>query len=255
VLGFKDVDWTGVGQGTADFRETLADFSTAAGFGLAYVAGLYDDEIIVGDEGTVTDEPDLLPAHLLALGVAGAGITAAHWAGEDGRYTSGDVHVLRSIGVLGAQALLPVANLIDDDDAKIHVAAAIAGAAPALFLGDRILRRQDFSGGDGLLVAAGHLAGGLLGAGLTYLADLDTDRDDLIYIAATTAGSAAGLLFTYRALADRAASSTALRGEAAAASRGRGVEVSVSPAGLLPLFAGSRGGGSPLRTPLLTMRW
>jgi hypothetical protein len=256
VLGFKAVDWTGIGQGTADLRETLSDFSTAAGFGLSYVLGLYDDEETRDIEGGIVHEdPDLLPANFLALAVAGAGIAGSQWAGRDGRYTSGDVHVLRSFGLMGAQALLPVANLVDEDGEKTHVAAAFLGAAPGLFFGDRTLRSQNFSSGDGLLVAAGHLAGGLLGAGLTYLVDPDTERDELIYLAAAAAGSAAGLLFTYRALADRGgASGTALRpGNASGASRG--AEVSVNPLGLLPLLTRSSGGSSSVRSSVVSIRW
>ena len=256
VLGFKAVDWTGIGQGTADLRETLSDFSTAAGFGLSYVLGLYDDEETRDIEGGIVHEdPDLLPANFLALAVAGAGIAGSQWAGRDGRYTSGDVHVLRSFGLMGAQALLPVANLVDEDGEKTHVAAAFLGAAPGLFFGDRTLRSQNFSSGDGLLVAAGHLAGGLLGAGLTYLVDPDTERDELIYLAAAAAGSAAGLLFTYRALADRGgASGTALHpGNASGVSRG--AEVSVNPLGLLPLLTRSSGGSSSVRSSVVSIRW
>jgi hypothetical protein len=175
--------------------------------------------------------------------------------GEDGRYSTGDVHVLRSIGLLGAQALLPIANLVDEDEAKTHVAAAILGAAPGLFIGDRVLRNQDFSGGDGLLVAAGHLAGGLLGAGLTYLADPGTEREELIYFATTAAGSAAGLIFTYRALADRSGVSNPAFRDRQTEGAARRAEVTVNPLGLLPLLSGNRGGASTLRSSILSIRW
>jgi len=255
VLGFKAVDWTGIGQGTAELRQTLADFSTVGGFGVSYVLGLYDDETIITNDGEFREEPDLLPPSLLAVAIGGAGLAAAQWVGGDGRYTPGDVHVLRSFGLLGAQALLPLANLVDEHEAKTHVAAAILGAAPGLFFGDRVLRTQDFSSGDGLLVAAGHLAGGLLGGGLTYLVDPNTERDELIYFAATAAGSAAGLVFTYRALADRNDSSnTAVRDGPMEPHVGR-AEVTVNPLGLLPILARNRGGTSTVRSSLLTVRW
>lgn len=272
VLGFKAVDWTEIDEGTADLWGALADFSTAAGFGTGYVLGLYDEEARVGPDGfPVNEEADLLPGNLLALGFAGAGLYGARSVGRREDYTVGDVHVLRSMGLVGAQALLPVANLVDRDEGKVHVAAAMLGAGPGLWLGNRLLRDQSFSGGDGLLVAAGHLAGGLLGAGLTYLVAPEGDREALIYFTTTAAGSAAGLAFTYRALSNRPFRS--------ASAEPLGVQVSMNPAGLLPLMtraigatgaagavgapggAGAREGarrgqgGSSIRTPLVTVRW
>lgn len=254
VLGFKAVDWTGIDEGTAQMRGTLIDFSTAAGFGVAYAAGLYDEKTVDTSDGfPVREEPDLLPPNLLALAATGIGAWGASRVGGDGAYTPGDVHVLRSFGLMGAQALLPVANLVDEDEAKTHVAGAILGAAPGLYLGNRLLRDESFSGGNGVLVAAGHLAGGLLGAGLTYLVDPDTDRDELIYMTTSALGSAAGLAFTYRALrgdGDQTASSY----DRAAPGRGD-VQVSLNPTGLLPVLAGGSSSGAPVRTPLVTLTW
>ena len=251
VLGFKSVDWTDVDHGTANLRGMLGDFSTAAGFGTSYLLGLYDEEEVQGPDGPFVEEPDLLPANLLALGIGGAGLFASQWVGDGGVYTTGDVHVLRSFGLLGAQTLLPVAALIDDEDSKAYAAAAILGAAPGLFIGNRMLASESFSGGDGLLVAAGHLAGGLIGAGVTYLLDPDSESEEAVYLTTAALGSAAGLAFTYRALANQNTS-------AALPSRdrpGSGALVTVNPVGLVPVLVGSRSDGRQVRSSLVTIRW
>ncbi|HEY7728639.1 MAG TPA: hypothetical protein VID50_09305, partial [Candidatus Eisenbacteria bacterium] len=254
VLGFKAVDWTNMSEGTADLRGLLGDFSTAAGFGTSYVFGLYDDELVQAPEGPYEDNADALPGNLLALGIGGAGLFASQWVGDGDTYTVGDVHVLRSFGLLGAQALLPVAAAIDDGgDSKEYAAAAILGAAPGLFMGNRMLRSQSFSGGNGLLVTAGHLAGGLLAAGVTYLIDPDTENDELVYLTTSALGSAAGLAFTYRALADQSGTAALPRERDGATASGP--QVTVNPAGLIPLFAGRPASGQPIRSSLLTIRW
>jgi hypothetical protein len=249
VIGFKAVDWTSIDHGTASLRGTLGDFATAAGFGTSYVLGLYDDETV----GERTENPDLLPANLLALGIGGAGLFASQAVGDGRTYTVGDVHVLRSFGLLGAQVLLPVAGLIDDDDAKTYVAAAILGGAPGLFVGGRVLRGQSFSGGDGLLVTAGHLAGGLIGAGVTYLLASDTSDNEVLYLATSALGSAAGLAFTYRALRSAGDGSAALpiqdRGS------GSAPQVTLNAAGLFPLLVGRRSEGRPVQSSLVTIHW
>lgn len=201
-LGYRAVGRAGLDEGAVAVRGTLTDFATAGGFATAYALGLYDDETTTGRDGLpATEEADLLPGNVLALASTAAGLYGAAVVADRQDYTVGDSHVLRSVGLLGAQTLLPVADLVDSDGGKTHAAAATVGAASGLWFGHRLLRRQDFSRGDGLLVAAGHLAGGLLGAGLTYLLNPRTDRDELIYLTTSAAGSAAGLALTYRALA------------------------------------------------------
>jgi hypothetical protein len=255
VIGFKAVDWTNLNEGTADLRGLLGDFSTAAGFGTSYALGLYDGELVEGPGGPFEDNADLLPANLLALGIGAAGLFASQWVGDGGTYTVGDVHVLRAFGLMGAQAALPVAAAIDDesDGSKEYAAAAILGAGPGLFIGNRMLRSQSFSGGNGLLVAAGHLAGGLLGAGVTYLVTSDTDDNELLYLTTSALGSAAGLAFTYRALANNGGTA-ALPTEPTGARASR-PQVTVNPGGLVPLLAGRRPDGRPIQSSLVTIRW
>ncbi|MDX1567590.1 MAG: hypothetical protein R3223_07305 [Longimicrobiales bacterium] len=258
LLGFGLADRSGVDEGTADLWGTLTDFATVTGFGAAYVAGLYDEETEIGNDGfPVRREPSLLPGHLTALGASMAGFYGAWALAPRGTYSVGDVSVLRSAGLLGAQSLLPVANLLDSEGEKLHVVAGVLGAASGLWVGHRLLARQDFSAGDGLLVSAGHLAGGLLGAGLTYLVDPQTDRDALIYLTTTALGSAAGLALTYRALSGSGASaSRAVRtdGRTRVAARD-GIRISLNPAGLIPALAGVPDDATSVPSPLVTLRW
>ncbi len=98
-----------------------------------------------------------------------------------------------SVTVPGGQLLLPVAWALfedeeADDDEKPIVASVLAGAAAGLHFGNRTLRERSLSGGDGLLVMAGHVAGGLGTLGVTYLLDGGEPEDELLYL--TTSRSA-----------------------------------------------------------------
>ena len=205
----------------------------------------------------------------LGLGLVSIG-GAKLWADAED-YTVGDARAERSFGLLGAQALLPVVEgLVETEDAgdeaeQAIAASAVAGAAVGLFVGNRVLRRTSLSGGDGLLVLAGHVAGGLAALGLTYLLDDSEDIDDTVYLATSAAGSAVGSLLTFRAVRGGGPDPTgeASRGRA----RGRGLsaaEITITPQGALPALIGARArrghdpaaiGAPRAGVPLLSVRF
>ena len=253
LLGFYAARRFDASPGTVALWSAAGDFGLAGAFGTSYAAGLFDEEEVlvgcpIGSPCVVRREGSNRDGWALTVGLGAASLVGAKLWGDAEDYTIGDAWALRSFGLLGTQALLPLAvGIFDTEDAddkaeQAIAASAVAGAAAGLFLGNRVLRRTALSGGDGLLVLAGHVAGGLAALGVTYLLDDSEDIDDTVYLTTSAAGSAIGSLLTFRAVrggrsdtSGEAAGGGAGRGLAAGlgGAAGRGLaaaEVTVSPA-------------------------
>jgi membrane protein YqaA with SNARE-associated domain len=111
----------------------------------------------------------------------------------------------------------------------------LAGAGAGLYLGNRLLRGNRFTAGEGLLVSAGHLAGGATALGITYLLVEEIDDHPLLYLATSTVGSLLGAGLTYRALGEGSADppGVGLRRGAARRLAVRGATLELHPESLL----------------------
>ncbi|MBI2506284.1 MAG: hypothetical protein HYW07_23970 [Candidatus Latescibacteria bacterium] len=190
ALGFKGVDWRGSTHGQAEVWAVMGDFGLLGGLGIAYTAGLYEkDRSRRWGDG-------------MALLASGAGLYCGDWLGQHRDYTRGDAYVLRAGGFLGALLALPLVNATGIESGRAHVGGALAGMAAGVGLNDHLLKRQDFSFGQGLIVSGGELAGALLGLGLTYLADTGGHFDELAYFSSAALGGLGGFTLTFRAFSE-----------------------------------------------------
>lgn len=265
-LAFRAVDRMPVDEGTTRLWGAFGDYGILAGLGTAYALGLLEDDreySFDGTPGLIGDPPRLRLGHSVALGVSAAGLYAGMKLGERESYTVGNVTALNSMTALGVQAVLPLMDLVDADD-QVAVAGAIAGGVAGIVMGNRLLRPEAFSEGDGLLLLAGHLAGGLSAAGITYLLDgsrnsSGNDDRSLLYLTTSALGSAAGFALTFRALdnrrggAGREAYGGASGDVGGYASRdalgigllpGRGAALTIEPTAALAAFLPALSGGS-----------
>lgn len=205
MLGYQAVDAADADRGNVALWSTIGDLSLAYGFGLSTAAGLYDGEMhCEGDFCVEDDVESTAVGHLGTLAVGAGGLWFAEWLADRESYTLGDARALRSFAVLGAQAALPLAWAAFEDSGDGHrpfAASLVAGSAATLWWGNRALRRTSLTGGEGLLVQAGHLAGGLIATGLTYLVvDDDGGDQELVYMSTSAAGSILGSLLTFGAV-------------------------------------------------------
>jgi hypothetical protein len=270
LFGFWAAGHYDAPPGTVALWSAAADFGLASAYGVSYALGLFDEELIF--EGCPVTGPCIVrregsnrDGYALTFGLGAAGLVGAKLWGDREDYTVGDARALRSFGLLGTQALLPVATGLfetsDTDDDAEHATAAmmVAGAWGGLFIGNRVLRRTSLSGGDGLLVLTGHVAGGLLALGLTYLVDDSEDIDDTVYLTTSAAGSMIGSLLTFNAV--RSGQSAQQGTGPRAPERARGLasaQVTVHPEGVIaPLFGAGAGASSTrvVGSPLLTVRF
>jgi hypothetical protein len=189
-LGFKGVDWRRSSHGQAEVWAVMGDFGLLGGLGISYTAGLYERDRArrLGDG--------------LALLSSGAGLYAGDWLAQHRDYTRGDAYVLRAGGFLGAVMALPLINATRTDNKRAHVGGALAGMAAGVGFNDHLLKKQDFSFGQGLIISGGELAGVLLGLGLTYLADTGGHFDDLAYFSSAALGGLGGFALTFRVLSE-----------------------------------------------------
>jgi hypothetical protein len=99
------------------------------------------------------------------LGLLGGRVLALHR-----QNTWGDGEVMRGAGVLGVMAAATAASAIDMDDSDNALVAVLAlGGGVGLVGGDFLVRNTNYSPSEALMVDLALVAGGLGGAGLTYL--------------------------------------------------------------------------------------
>jgi hypothetical protein len=235
-LGFKAADWMGLTtRGDAELVALLGDFGLGYGFSIARAADMFDDDRDDSEDGVM-------------LGGSALGLAAGAWLSHREHYTRGDVHLLRSIGLLGAHAATPIVCLCLPDDAdsdkkeRAYVGGMALGSLAGLVGGNFFLEDQDFDLGPSMIVSAGQIAGGALALGLTFLADRNENFGAGPYLTSSAVGSAAGFWLTYRAFANKPERHAALDGEPC---------VQIMPEGLALALASSGHAGRPRTFPVL----
>jgi len=254
--GFMVADRTLPVDGTASLWMAMGDLGAASGAALAYVSGPYAERTTTEVINPGTDHEFTVESSEARNRPLGHGITLAGWgaglaagAAIDRRYpmTEGNVTVFRSASVLGAQAGITVGRAASDEG-RVVVAGGLAGALAATAFSASPLSDRHFTTGEGLLVAAGHLAGGATALGLTYLVIEDIDDNAVTYLTTSTLGSLVGAGLVFRALTP---------GSAPQRLRQDAMRIEVNPAALLTgWLASSEAGVRPhAPPPLVTIRF
>lgn len=162
------------------------------GFGAATAMGLNHETSAGGTNKTRL---------ALSLGgmVAGAPLGHAYAALAPYHVTPGDLSAMSAAAGVGMLAgLTAIANVDNRTDRQVASALTIGGIA-GLLAGDRLLvRRYDHTQGQGRFVAAGGVAGALMGAGVSLVIGGDETQWGTLSAALTTAGAAGGILLTQR---------------------------------------------------------
>ena len=203
-LGYHAVERSGAEEATTALWGLMGDAGAALGFGSAYTLGLYREEGTGAPEDRLErPRSNRRLGHALGLASTAGGLWAGRWLAEREDHSVGNVSVLRSMGLLGAHLALPAANAAGASGGRAHTGAALAGGGAGMVVGNRILRPEAFTEGDGLLVGAGQIGGAAVGLGLAYLVTPDASDNELLYLSSTAAGALAGFGLVYRALSRR----------------------------------------------------
>ncbi len=191
VSGFLIAGKTQRDIGSVESAGVMGDFGIGLGAATAHLADLwkYDSRKSA--------------AHATMLAMAAGGLGLGTWLSHRESYTRGDAYVLRMSGLLGAQCLTPLAAAISGKKEKSYTTGAVLGAALGIGVGNRLLAKQNFTFSEGVLISCGHLAGGLLAGGLTYLLDTQDSYDEVTYLSTTALGSLAGHVLLYNAFSKK----------------------------------------------------
>jgi len=229
LAGGKDWD-----LGRAELVGVMGDFGTGLGAGVAHVSGMWDTEAKKAS------------AHATLLGTSGLGLAYGYYLSQRESYTRGDAYVLRMNGLLGSQLLMPLVAAIGDKKDKAYTTGAMLGAALGIGIGNRLLRSQNFTFSEGTLISCGHIAGGLLAGGITYLLDVHDKFDELVYLSTTALGSLAGQVLLYRTFARQRTQEAKVLD---------GLHLSFSPTSLILNTSRSQSERSGGKAPFLTAQW
>ncbi len=206
VAGFAATDRWNPTAGDARFVGVFGDAGLVAGAALGYLAGPYrtEDVLVEGPGFEFTEERmrNRRAGHGITLAGQGAGLALGGWLSTRRSYAPGDAAVLRSATVLGVQAGATGARLAgaNEDRGPRWVTGMLVGGSLGLAASDRWIGARGLDGGEGLLVNAGHLAGGATAAGLTYLLVDDMGEAATPLLLASTLGSALGAELVRRAV-------------------------------------------------------
>ena len=197
IAGFEWASRTQMTEGTASTIATGADFGALYGLGFAH---LFDSG------GTAKAASTLFGS---GLGLASAAIYAPR---RD--HTYGDASVMRTAGWVGGLVGLAVVEASTSEHyEKSSTAGAMVGATAGLALGDRWVRKTDFTFGQGVVVDLCTIGGGLLGLGISAFASGDSEAQRRLAWTASAAGTMGGYAVGYslsaksarRVAADRSA--------------------------------------------------
>lgn len=204
VMGFHAVDRWGPTEGTAALWGAMGDLGLVSGAALAWIAGPYAEEIVIRRDGDLVYQESRARnrqvGHAITLAGQGLGLGAGAWLSRHRTYSTGDVAVLRSAAVLGAQVGGTIVRAAGHDEGRGIAAGALGVGLGGVALGDHWLREVELSRGEGLLVNAGHLAGGATALGLTYLIVEDIDDHEVLYLTTSTLGSILGAGLVWQAV-------------------------------------------------------
>lgn len=196
IAGFEWAARTGMSTGSAATISNGTDFGALYGLGFSH---LFNGESSGRAAGTLIGS---------GVGLAASALYAPH---RD--HTYGDASVMRTGGWVGGFTGLAIVQALGPDDyQKSSTAGAITGGTLGLLVGDRLVRKADFSFGQSVIVDLTTIGGGLLGLGTGILAQGDGGSDKVLW-ATSAAGTVVGYAAGYsmyakaarRAGADRSA--------------------------------------------------
>lgn len=181
-LNFQLADNWKFNAGDASVYQMGGDMGAIGGLLVADAFNLYQQEYARG-------------VLLTSLAGSVAGLAGGKYLADTRQYTVGDAIFLRSSVVLGSHISVSLVNLFQPGKSKPYTLGALIGGTAGGILGGRYLKGKDYTTGQGILIAVGQLAGGLLGFGIGYLVASDpSDSEILLISSAIGAGGGFALL-------------------------------------------------------------
>jgi len=183
IAGYKLADRWEYDGGSTSIFQMWGDLGTISGLLLSDVFDFYDKRELNAAFGT-------------AIATSFLGMTGGKLFGDTRNYTLGDAIVYRSTVALTALPMITVVDYFNPEDETAYTVAGLAGIAAGGYLGWKATQNKNFSTSDGVFVALGELAGGLLGLGIGYLVAPDFESGILLTSATIGALGGYGLMYS-----------------------------------------------------------
>ncbi|MEX2371714.1 MAG: hypothetical protein WD578_11955 [Bacteroidales bacterium] len=189
VVGFNLAERWNYDGGSTSIFQMWGDVGTISGLLMADVFDLYTNR-------------EMDAAFGMTLATSLLGMVGGKFFGDSRNYTLGDAIVYRSTVALSTLPLLTAVDYFSPEDETAYTVAGLAGIAAGGYLGWKATQNRDFSTSDGVFVALGELAGGLLGLGVGYL--IAPDFESEILLTSATLGALVGYGLMYSGLSKNA---------------------------------------------------
>lgn len=137
------------------------------------------------------------PARLFgisSLAVSGLGIVAADKFGKRHSVASGDPVVVNNLGILGTSLGISAVVVISDDIGRGALGAILLSSAVGLKVGLNKIKAYDYTSGQANIMLLGTLCGGLFGAGVVAVVDIDAEGE--AYLVGSVLGATGGFLLS-----------------------------------------------------------
>ncbi len=169
--------------GSASILQMGGDFGIGAGFLFSDLFGFMEDGNSQAIFSTV-------------FAGSAVGLYGGKFLGDTRDYTLGDAVFFRSTVTLSNLLALTVIDYFEPGKSQPYTAGTLISGAAGSFVAWKLLQDKDFDTGEGLLIALGEVAGGLIGLGTGYLLAPDEDRRHILFTSgAIGAGLGYGLLY------------------------------------------------------------
>lgn len=194
IAGFKLAKKWNFDRGDASIFQLGGDIGGVFGLLVSDMLGLY------GTSNNTSTAPNIQGIFATSLLSTGAGFVLGKKIADTHQFTLGDAITLRSTILLGT--LFANTSTIYFRDmiktSKPYTLGTIAGAGLGAAIGIKLLKGKDFSTNQGVMIALGEIAGGLVGLG-TGLLLLPANSDGVsLIMTTTTLGATAGFAIMYK---------------------------------------------------------